>query len=329
MNTLFLLAWSSLMVWMIGCSNSSMLSSADFLKKLQSEEAVVASGGYYHLEEEITDGESEDTPSTKVSYPKLNYHQIAVWEESSYGRYELVQNVDVSMNSKQIKMESIKESTRCVSSCKYAKEVLAKINGTAIQKFKRSSSKDLEDVEDSGKKYDKASYVFLFVNALVTETGGYDYTFSKPVPFLLRNDLTIDSYKNRLKKDLSFSYEYTSNNPRDPSGSATTTLSLEDVDGKTVYIKVSTRLNKTGTSNRDIKKDAERYGKFPFPKDVTYTVDTKDRMIKEYTAHTENLISKETNGNQYNQGNTAPTTVFTKLCEYKVSGGKTQSFNCK
>lgn len=329
MKILYLLAWSSLVVWILGCSNSSMLSSADFLKKLQSEEAVAASGGYYHLEEEITSGESEDVPSSKVSYPKLNYHQIAVWAESSYGKYELVQNVDVSMNSKKIKMESSKESARCVSSCHYANEVLAKIDGTAIQKFKRSSSKDLEDVEDSGKKYDKASYVFLFVNALVTESGGYDYTFSKPVPFLLRNDLTIDSYKNRLKKDLSFPYEYTSNNPRDPSGSATTTLSLEDVDGKTVYIKVSTQLNRTGTSKQDINKDAERYGKFPFPKDVTYIVDTKDRMIKEYIAHTENLISQETNGSQYSKGNVAPTTVSTKLCEYKVSGSKTQSFNCR
>ena len=322
----YILTSLAFMLWyLVSCSEPIDLNySAEYFKLLD-EAAVEAKGGYYVLEEELN-GEEETTE--KVVYPKMTYFQVTKWNESSYGEYKVTQNMKVSPGSKKITIETIQESASCLSGYQHQGEVIKKINTTSTQKFKRSSSKDLQNVEDSSKSYDKASFLSIFVNSVSIESGsGYNYDFKSPVPFLIRNDLDKSVYKKRLKKPLSFSYEYTSdNNPIDKSGSATTTISLESSNSKEIQIKVETTLNSTGNA----KLDADRIGNFPFPKSVIYTVNLKNKKILEYNAATDILVSKFkiNESSRYTQGNVAPTTVETSLCKYK-QGEDVEDFECR
>ncbi len=314
-----------LVALIVGCSNQSVLLFTDAYEQLTDEQAVADKGGYYYLEEEINEEVKNGKKETAVTYPEMLYFQNSTWWEASYGAYGLNQKLAFTMDSNTINLVSMHDGAYCNGSCNHSGKVIPKINGNSTQVFTRASSDELKAHETDDKRYNSASFISIFVTAVQGVQGAYSYSFDAPIPFLIRNDVSLSAYTKRLATPLSFSYNYTSNGP-DKQGSGTITVSLIDSSSSIIKIELTNTLNnKDGSSWY-----AERISKFPIPERLVYSVDTEQKRIFEYSAETLNLVSQYGIGDnrRYSAGNIAKTKVSTKLCRYSQSS-KVEEYNCK
>ena len=319
-----------------GCKKLDLSSS--HLKNSLSSSADQSKSSSYDDDDDDRDDDDpdDDDPDDDFEVVTNKFNMSNSWYESYYGTWKKESYFSVVVNKNTINVTNIRKENSLVkikpgtySATDLGDKITARDSAKETIIYQRTSSSRINELKSSNSNYKKGSGIFLFVDSVDSNSqngSSYSYTFSTPIPFVPRSDLTMDKFENLFGRTLSYNYTIHDDAvlKKDVEFNMKCTFTK---DSKKVKIVITNEIPNTSISND--KYRADMYGRFPILKQTTYVIDTQQKRMMSISGEGRTLISQYEGGEKYRSGEIAKVDVVAKLCSYKVEGGSTSSYDCQ